>query len=178
MRGLNHQIIKFVALAQIFLAPEHLAIECKLEGVGQGWLGTRMATIYPVRFSREGVAASWFFNTVRHNPCPGGGACKWIFTHCKGNEFVVESKKYRGSYMYANVASAISHYSVNQDFACSSNAYRWKVWYDGCTDNYYLQNTYYGDWLDASDAGCGYAKGVADWMDHLWDAAAGLGVVR
>ena len=129
------------------------AEECRLEGVGQSVLGSKMATIYSIRFSREGLAANWFFNVVRHNKCPGEGVCKWIFTHCKGNEYILESKHYRGSYLYANIANAVSHYSTDKNSACQKNAFRWKVWFDKCSSNYYLQNTQYGDWLDASDAG-------------------------
>ena len=125
---------------------------CQLEGVPAATLHGKMATIYSVRYAR-GLEAVIHFNVVRHNPCPGSGGCKWIFNHCKGNEFSLESKRYRGSHMFANIAQAVSHFNKNKGQACADPGYRWKVWYDRCSNHYYLQNTYFGDWLDASETG-------------------------
>ena len=49
--------------------------------------------------------------------------------------------------------NAVSHFSTRNEKACTDPGYKWKVWYDRCSNHYYLQNTYFGDWLDASDAG-------------------------
>ena len=66
---------------------------------------------------------------------------------------VIESKRYRGSYMYANVVNSVSHYVVSRDSACNDAKYRWYAWYDSCSGNYYFRNVDSGNWLDASDAG-------------------------
>lgn len=126
---------------------------CGLQGVDYGNLNKRMVTIYSVRFPWDGLAANWAFNVVRHNPCPGEGVCKWIFHACRGNEFVLENKHYRGKFLYANVVNSVSYFKVSIKQACDQKKYTWKVFYDSCSSNYYLQNAHYGDWLDASDTG-------------------------
>ena len=96
------QVMLVQKILTLLLPLTAFSADCKLEGVPAGTLNGKMATIYSVRFGR-GLEAIIHFNVVRHNPCPGGGGCKWIFKHCKGNEFSLESKKYRGSHLFANV---------------------------------------------------------------------------
>ena len=145
---------------------------CPLEGVKKNALHNTMATIYSVRYSRNGLAAQNVFNVVRHNPCPGGGVCKWIFRHCQGNEFVLESKKYRGKYLYANVANAVSYFRPKNNGkteACKTMNYTWKMWYDKCSGNYYIQNNN-GLWLDASDTGLVKHTVCKSNPKHAWNS--------
>lgn len=142
-------IISAIILLTILSAEK----QCPLKGVTKGSLNGKLVTIYSVRHSREGLEAHIEFNTVRHNPCPGGGACKWIFKWCQGNEFAITSKKYRSSYMYGNIVNAVSHYNVHTNYACKHKEYMWKVYFDSCSSNYYLQNSFHGTWLDSSDTG-------------------------
>ena len=52
---------KFVVVIILILANinhQVTAVECKLQGVSQGALGSKMADIYSVRYPRDGLAAT------------------------------------------------------------------------------------------------------------------------
>lgn len=111
--------------------------------------------------SNEGLDATNIHqlnNPVRHEPCPGGGGCKWIFTKCDGqfnnteysykdkngeiqsyqmqNYYVLENFKYRSTYMYASTRNSISHFAQNRREICRQDKdlhyenFQWVVFYD------------------------------------------------
>ena len=74
--------------------------------------------------------------------------CNWKFKYCGTNSmynntataiFALESQYNPGNFMYANVASAVSHFYVPEENICtSSNRYMWYAFYADCTDRYYF----------------------------------------
>merc|ERR1711931_145629 len=85
-------------------------LHCSMVKVDKKGLNNKRASIYSVKHRANGLQAKWDFSLVRHEGCSGGGSCAWIFRHCRDNEFILESAKYRGSKLYANVVSAVSHF--------------------------------------------------------------------
>lgn len=141
-----------MALSGVTFAHES-AHPCPLENVSKNSLNNKMATIYSVRYPDHGLATNYNLNLVRHYKCPGNNVCKWIFHHCQNteNEFVLESRKYTENFLYANILNEMSHIGKKQpEEACNIEKFVWKIYYDKCSSNYYLQNKFYGDWVDAS----------------------------
>ena len=56
--------------------------------------------------------------------------------------FSLQNEVYEGNWMYANVASAVSHYPVNatagEDVCDKNNKYKWMVFYADCEDRWYM----------------------------------------
>lgn len=127
---------------------------CQLEPV-QSSLNNVTSEIQTYKYS-DGLHASNIFSSVRHEGCSGGGACVWTFIQCdysadhEGGIYVLKNKKYN-TYLYANIAMAMSHVTDTFDNVCYVyKNYHHVVYKDPCDDQYYLYNLGYSQWVYAS----------------------------
>ena len=132
---------------------------CQLEPV-QGDLNDKSFEIYTYKYTGDGVHATDYFSSVRHEGCSGGGACVWKFIQCdysadyEGGIYVLQNKKYQ-TYLYGNIAYAMSHVTDTFDNVCYVyKNYHHIVFRDPCSENqYYLYNLGYSQWVYGSAAG-------------------------
>ena len=152
-----HIFASLLLFQQIYALPPKLQ-GCNMTPVSKREFDGKIATISDARY-KDGIVATNIADAIRHEKCDNG-ACKWIFHACHTDSnynamtFALESKKYRNTFMYANVATGMSHYTQSLDKICTiSKRYEWILYYADCTDSYFLFNLSYADWLDASDLG-------------------------
>merc|ERR1712071_438434 len=155
----NGRILGLVALVQVWAAQT-----CHLQPLQQNDLDATTYRLVDTKYG-DGITATQVYNATRHGRCVNEipSICNWKFKYCGTNSmynntataiFALESQNNPGNFMYANVASAESHFSVPEENICtSSNRYMWYAFYADCTDRYYFFNIAYADWLDASDLG-------------------------
>ena len=112
---------------------------------------------------KDNIYASTTADAIRHSDKDDGSE-KWIFHSChmasnydNAQIFALENKKYANTFLYANVASGMSHYTQSLDKVCTvSKRYQWIVYRAECEGEdtkYSLFNLSYAHWLDASDLG-------------------------
>ena len=137
-----------------------LTLACDYTPVSKRELDGYIAVIKDYRF-KDGIVATSIADAIRHENCDNG-ACKWIFHACHTDAnygaqiFALENKKYRNTFMYANVASGMSHLTQSQDKICTiSKRYQWLIYKSDCDGkvSFTLFNLSYAHWLDASDLG-------------------------
>ena len=133
------QEIFFTCLLQKFLFNENITVIRCVDDLK--WVDTKYG---------DGIIATDIYNAVRHGRClnESPSRCNWIFEHCGQSDiynhtlndvFALQTEYYPGNYMYANVASAVSHYNTTGLDVCTmNNKYKWMVFYAECVDRWYL----------------------------------------
>ena len=122
---------------------------CPLKPLTASEINNKMTRLIDTKYG-DGIIATDIYNAVRHGRClnESPSRCNWIFEHCGQSDiynhtlndvFALQTEYYPGNYMYANIASAVSHYNTTGLDVCTmNNKYKWMVFYAECVDRWYL----------------------------------------
>lgn len=155
---------------------------CQLQPI-TSQLHNRTQEIYTYKYG-DGLHASNILSSVRHEGCSGQGACVWTFLQCDFNAdhsagvYVLKNLKY-STYLYANIAYAMSHVTDSYDNLCYVyKNYHHVIYFDPCDEQYYFYNLGYNQWVyasalnlvthsDCQEDGQNYAHGCGDYRTMI-----------